>query len=475
MAKEFILPDLGEGIHEAQIVRLLVKPGDQVKADQPLMEVETDKAAVDLPSPFAGVVKDVRVKEGQTVNVGSVVVTFEDAAGAPANAKATTPTSTAKPTDILSTKPSKAAAVSGAGSFANGVGAPTTTATHAAATPPAQAAPTNGNDEAGSRTVAPAAPAVRKLAREMGVDIDAVQGSGPGGRVTREDLERSRAGNGAPQQVMGRGGVEIPGRGAGVNERSAPMTRPISSTAQVPLPGIPDNDKWGKIRREPINQIRKTIATQMARSAFTAVHVTHSDEADITELDLLRRELNEATNDDPKLTIMTFMIRAVCIALRKYPIFNSSFDLEGGQIVYKDYINIGIAVDTERGLIVPVIRNVDQLTMRGIAAALRGIADRIRTNQFSVEDLRGGTFTITNVGALGGMFSTPIINYPEVAILGMGRSRKVPVLRNGQLAEALMLPLNVSFDHRATDGANAARFTGEIISYLQTPTKFLLD
>jgi pyruvate dehydrogenase E2 component (dihydrolipoamide acetyltransferase) len=189
----------------------------------------------------------------------------------------------------------------------------------------------------------------------------------------------------------------------------------------------------------------------------------------------VRHRLNEATNNDPKLTIMTFVIRATCIALRRFPIFNSSFDMEAGQIVYKDYVNLGVAVDTERGLIVPVIRNVDQLSLRGITAALRGIAERVRTNQFAIEDLRGGTFTITNVGALGGMFSTPIINYPEVAILGMGRSKKVPVMRNGHLAESLMLPLNLSFDHRATDGANAARFTGEIMSYLQNPAKFLLD
>ena len=241
------------------------------------------------------------------------------------------------------------------------------------------------------------------------------------------------------------------------------------------MPGIAAVDKWGKVRREPLNQIRKTIATQMSRSAFTAVHVTHGDEADITELDRVRRNLNEATHGDPKLTFMSFLVRATCIALRKHPIFNAGFDHEGWQIIYKEYINIGIAVDTERGLIVPVTRDADRLTLRGIAAALSTIADRVRLNQFAIEDLRGGTFTITNVGALGGTFSTPIINYPEVAILGLGRSRKVPVLRDGHLAEALMLPLNLSFDHRATDGANAARFTSEIKSYLETPTKFLLD
>lgn len=456
MPKEFILPDLGEGIHEAQIVRVLVKPGDQIKADQYLMEVETDKAAVEIPSPFAGVVKAVNVKEGDTVNVGSVVVTFEEGNGSAGGVKASKPSGPSPASAVLDPPTSKTAPATSAPS-------------RAISSAPQAPAPSENAPPAPGRSVASAAPAIRKQAREMGLDIDAISGSGPAGRVTREDLENAKSGN-------NRGAQSAPAGGSAPTTQPAPqMSRPMSPASQMPRPGTPDNDKWGPIRREPINQIRKTIANQMMRSAFTAVHVTHSDEADITELDRLRRELNDATGNDPKLTVMTFMVRATCIALRKFPIFNSSFDLEGGQIIYKDYVNIGVAVDTERGLIVPVIRNADQLSLRGIAAALRGIADRVRANQFSVEDLRGGTFTITNVGALGGMFSTPIINYPEVAILGMGRSRKVPFLKNGQLAEALMLPLNISFDHRATDGANTARFAGEIMGYLETPTKFLLD
>jgi pyruvate dehydrogenase E2 component (dihydrolipoamide acetyltransferase) len=305
------------------------------------------------------------------------------------------------------------------------------------------------------RTTAPAAPAVRKLARELGVDIDALTGSGPAGRVTQEDVERAA-----------RGGPAL----AKSSEAPA-MRRP----AAAPLPGTPDNDKWGPIRREPLSQIRKTIAAQMTRSKTTIPHVTHCDEVDITHLDRLRRQLNEATGEDPKLTIIAFVIRAVCIALRKFPIFNASFDDEGQQIVYKDYVNIGVAVDSDRGLIVPVIRNADQLTLRGIAAELRGIADRVRANKFAIEDLRGGTFTITNVGALGGTVSTPVINHPEVAILGLGRSREMPVVKDGNIEPALVLPVNLSFDHRATDGANAARFTGEIIGYLRKPAMFLLD
>jgi pyruvate dehydrogenase E2 component (dihydrolipoamide acetyltransferase) len=308
---------------------------------------------------------------------------------------------------------------------------------------------------------------VRKLAREMNVDIDALQGSGPGGRVTKEDVEQAAAGGPSPASSRAE---------AAPARAEAPAARPSApAPRKAAIPGTPDKDKWGPIFREPLNQIRKTIANQMKKSAFTIPHVTHCDEADISELDRVRNELNEATGNDPKLTVMTFIIKAVCVALRRYPIFNSNFDEEGGQIIYKDYVNMGIAVDTERGLIVPVIRDADRMTMRQIAAALRSIAERIRTNQFAIEDLRGGTFTITNVGALGGTFSTPIINHPEVAILGMGRSKKVPVLRDGKLAEALTLPLNLSFDHRATDGANAARFTREIIGYLEMPAKLLLD
>ncbi len=423
MPREFTLPDLGEGITEAQIIRLMVSTGDAVAEDQYLMEVETDKAAVEIPSPYGGTAKRVHVEEGQTVNVGDIIVTFDDVGN---DKPATAPVPVAAATASVAVPP---------------------------APPPASRALP---DSTPKRTTSPAAPAVRKFARERGVDLDAVRGTGPGGRITKEDIEGLASGS---------GGASAP----------TPSARRSSAEPGAPLPGVPGTDKWGPIRTEPLNQIRKTIAQQMTRSAFTAVHVTHNDDVDITELDRMRRRLNTVTDNDPKLTLMPFVIRAVCTAIRKYPIFNASFDEAGGRIVYKDYVNIGIAVDTDRGLIVPVIRNADQLTLRGIAAALRGIAERIRTNQFAIEDLRGGTFTITNVGALGGAVSTPIINYPEVAILGLGRSRAVPMVHEGEIKPGLALPINLSFDHRATDGANAARFAGELISYLSNPTRFLLD
>ena len=203
--------------------------------------------------------------------------------------------------------------------------------------------------------------------------------------------------------------------------------------------------------------------------------MTHCDEADITDLEQTRQHLNEATGGDPKITAMTFVIRAVCLALRKFPMFNASFDEESQAIVYKEYLSVGVAVDTERGLVVPVLRDTDQLSLFGVANSLRAIAEKIRAGNFGIEELRGGTFTITNVGALGGSFTTPIINHPEVAILGLGRSRSTVVVKNGEIAEALTLPLSLSFDHRATDGANAARFMREIVDYLETPAMFLLD
>ena len=421
MPREFTLPDLGEGISEAQVVRVMVKNGEDIALDQYLMEVETDKAAVEIPSPFAGIAQQIHVEAGQTVNVGEVIVTFDGDSGPAASKK-----SNAK------TKPPAAAP-------------PPQPAPIASPSPVTPAAPQP------STTVA-AAPSVRKMARERGITLSDVAGTGPGGRITKDDVERHAAG-GSP---------------------AAAPAQAAASAPAAPLPGIAGADKWGPTRREPLSQVRKTIAKQMARSAFTAVHVTHCDEADITELGRMRSQLNELTNNDPKLTVMSFVIRAVCLGLKKHGAFNASFDDERSEIIYKDYINMGIAVDTQRGLIVPVIRNADQLSLTGIAKALRAIAERIRTNQFGVDDLRGGTFTITNVGALGGTINTPIINYPEVAILGLGRSRKVPVIRNDEVVPATVLPVNLSFDHRSTDGANAARFATDVIGYLETPAKFLL-
>ncbi len=448
MSKTFTLPDLGEGIHEAQIIRVMVQIGEQISEDQPLMEVETDKAAVEIPSPHAGIAKKIHVSEGQTITVGEAIVTFDGVDDHPSPDReggGSPPPGATVPTDSLSAR-------------APAGKPPVAPAAAETASPPAVTAPKT------RRTKAAAAPAVRKMARDMGIDLDAVTGSGPGGRVTKDDLQRHAA---PPTPTP-----------SSAPAPAAPVAPAVSSIAPMPTeppPGEVSSDKWGAIRTAPLTQIRKTIANRMKTSAFTIPHVTHGDEADVTELERARKRMNEATGGNPKLTLMPFVMRATIIALRKFPIFNASFDEENNAIIYKDYINLGIAVDTDRGLVVPNIRKADTLSLTGAALALAAISESARTSQFAIDDLRGGTFTITNVGPLGGTFSTPIINHPEVAILGLGRTRRLPVLDdNDEVKPATILPLFVAFDHRASDGLTAAKFTREIIGMLENPAMMLL-
>jgi pyruvate dehydrogenase E2 component (dihydrolipoamide acetyltransferase) len=241
-----------------------------------------------------------------------------------------------------------------------------------------------------------------------------------------------------------------------------------------PPPGTPDTDKWGAIRRSPLTQIRKTIAKQMNISVSTIPHVTHIDEFDITELERMRKQYKDAFGGQRRVTAMAFIIHAVCRALKNYPILNATLDLDGGEIIYKEYINVGIAVDTERGLVVPNIRDADKMSVSMLADRLGEIANSARSMQFAIEDLRGGTFTLTNVGALGGLFSTPIINHPEVAILGLGQAAEKPWVHNGEIAIRTILPISLSFDHRIADGAQAARFCGELKVYLSNPVTLLV-
>lgn len=460
MPRDFKLPDLGEGIHEAQVIRVLIQTGQTVKEDQPLMEVETDKAAVEIPSPFGGTVTAVNVKEGQTIHVGDVIVSFDESGGATSASAAA-----ASPAAPAASVPARSAPEPAAGSAP--APAPMT------AKP---AAPDSGTD---GRTKTAAAPAVRKAAREMGINLDTVKGTGPGGRVTREDLEAhvasrtAAASSPAPAASASVGGGMKPVAAPAAAAPVAPAVSMVAPMPSAPPPGTPGQDAWGATRIAPLSQIRKAIARQMAKSAFTIPHVTHGDEADITELERLRKELSAAGG--VKLTLMPFLVKAVCVALRKFPVLNSSFDEEAGAAVYKEYINMGIAVDTDRGLVVPNIRNADRLTLTGIADALAAMANKARANQFSIDDLRGGTFTITNVGPMGGTFATPIINHPEVGILGLGRSRRAPVFgENDVVKAATVLPVFLSFDHRATDGVTAARFVREIVAYLEKPQLLLL-
>lgn len=432
MGYEFKLPDLGEGIHEAQIVRVMVTQGATIVEDAPLLEVETDKAAVEIPSPVGGTVTTVHVTEGQTVNVGDVMITFGDAAPS-ATAAAPASKRPASPAPAAPQPP--------------------------ASQPTAPSAPAVARaSTAGRRTTTPAAPAVRKLARDLGLDLDTITPTGPGGRVTRSDVEQA------------------------AEAATSPVAAPTASPAVVPSPaapytapeGVADVDKWGPIRRAPLTQIRKTIARRMAESASIIPHVTTFDFADITELERLRKASGDGESGRPRLTVLAFVIKAVAAVLKRHPHFNASYDADRQELIFKDYVNIGVAVDTDRGLVVPVLRSVENMGLSSVVAGLETLAEKARSTQFAIEDLRGGTFTITNIGAIGGTFFSPIINYPESAILGVGRSKWEPAVVEGRVEPRYRLPIGLTFDHRVADGAQAARCLKDLIACLENPGWFLM-
>ena len=440
MATEFKLPDLGENITSGDVVSVLVSAGDSVAAGQAVLEVETDKAVIEVPCPTAGVVGEVLVKKGETVNVGQPLLTFGAAVASQVSsqAPASVPTPVASPAAAAPPASSPPAA------------AKPEPVAPAAVPEPHVPAPVNTNGKVTSTSSAgavdPAGPAVRRLARELGVDLALVTGSGPAGRIIREDVVAAvrRAGS-----------------------------QPSGSRRQVTVGG--EFDDWGPIHREQMSRMRKTIATNMVRSVSTIPHLTNFDDADVTELERLRKDsAAEYAKSDVKLTALAFVVKAVSLSLRQHPVVNASVDIDKGELVYKDYVNIGLAVDTPRGLVVPVLRDCDQQSIPHIAQEIAQTANKAKNAQYGVDDLRGGTFTISNLGAIGGSYSTPIINWPEVAILLIGRSRKLPVVHEDRIEPRLMMPLSLSYDHRVIDGALAARFLKEIIGYLESPGRLLL-
>ena len=441
MSKEFKLPDLGEGVHEGQIIRLLVGEGDDVREDQPLMEVETDKAAVEIPSPFAGVIKKWHVEENQLVHVGDVMVTVE------ANGEATT--SESKQADSGTATQEKKATRQKAGGA-------TATATAAPTAPP--------------RRRKPASPFVRKLARQNGLDIETINGSGPGGRITRADVEQATTG--APSQA--------PSSPAAPQRQPQPTTTTTGPTTTlraevVEPPGTDDQDQHGAIRRHPLSQARKTIATNMAQSWSTIPHCTDNDDADITQLDELRRGYAFPNDPQRKLRPLPFVIRAVVRALQRYPIFNAFYDDQKQEITYRRYINIALGVQTERGLIAPVIRSADSLGILQLADSIDEMTQRARSGSFSVNDTRGGTFTVSNAGAMGGSwYSTPIITPGQSAVIALGRARRKPWVVNDEIVPRLIQPISVSFDHRIIDGADEIAFMQHIIADLENPARLVL-
>jgi pyruvate dehydrogenase E2 component (dihydrolipoamide acetyltransferase) len=422
MARTFVLPDLGEGLVEAEIRAVLVHEGDVVKEDSPLLEVETDKAQVEIPSPFAGRVEKIHVEPGQTVKVGQPLVSFADAGGAPAPAR-----------------PAPAAA------------APMAPVSQPAAVQRAEGGPVA------------AAPSTRRLAREMGVNLHAVRGTGPGGRITDDDV---RASAGKPATTPA-----APARAAA----PAGPAKPLAMVGLEP-PQLPKFEQWGPVERQPLSHLRRTIAERMALSAALIPHVSHFDKVDITDLNaIVTRSFETAKERQVTLTLTSFILKAAALALAEHPQFNASLDAGAGELILKRYCHLGIAVATERGLIVPVIRDVDKKPVMELARELAALAQRVRDGKATLDDLRGGTFTVTNIGALGGTGAVPIINYPEVAILGVARGREEPVVRGGQIVVRTMLPITLTFDHRVADGADGARFAQAIIWRLEAPETLFLE
>jgi pyruvate dehydrogenase E2 component (dihydrolipoamide acetyltransferase) len=499
---EVKLPEIGEGIESGDVLEVLVKEGDQIKKGQGVVELETDKATIVVDSTQDGKITKIHVGEGDTVKIGQTILTVEAADGAakeekpaeappaeekePAEEKAEAKEEKPRPAEKPEAKEERQE----------------TKKAQKAADEPAPVAKkqqprrdekerakerhltavdrereelraegaaqrTQALDETGdfSEGVVPASPAVRRFAREVGVNLADVRGSGEGGRITREDVLEAvrRGGQSAREAHRGNGGG------------AAPRTPRVLETPEVEPPGDASEDNWGKVRIEKLPRIRRTIAERMHQSWSTIPRVTNFDDADVTDLEKIRTASKaDYAAAGVKLTSMPFVIKAVAQALRGNPLLNAAIDLESGQIIYKQYYNIGVAVDTERGLVVPSLRNADELSISEIAREVAALADRVRSGRFDPKDTQGSTFTISNMGAIGGTYSTPVINLPEVAILLIGRSRKMPIVRGEEIAVRLMMPLSLSYDHRLVDGAVAARFLNDVISYLEAPSRLLL-
>jgi 2-oxoglutarate dehydrogenase complex dihydrolipoamide succinyltransferase (E2) component len=406
---EFKLPDIGEGVAEGEVVKWLVKEGQDVNENQPLVEIMTDKVNVEIPSPRKGTVLSLNAKEGEVVKVGQVLITIAETGEASAAPKPT-------PSPVPVTTPAVGKA-----------------------------------EEAPSRAVAPAiqrkpheilaTPATRKLARDLGVDLEMIQATGPGGRITEEDVK---------------------------NYKRPEMVPPITAVAALGPRGVEE--------RVPLRGIRRKTAERMVKSKHTAAHVTHVDEVDMTELVQLRdRAKGPAEKRGVKLTYLPFIIKALIPALKQYPYLNATLDDEKDEIILKKYYNIGIATNTDQGLVVPVIKDADHKSVTQLAEEIGRLGEKARAGQLSLDEIQGSTFTVTNVGGIGGVFATPIINYPEVAILGVHKITKRPVIKENQIVIRDMTYFSVSFDHRVLDGAMAAEFMNAIKQYLEDPKLLLLE
>ena len=463
MAIEIKLPELGDGIESGDVLDVLVSEGQTISKDQTICELETDKAMVEIPATQGGTIVKVHIASGQSVPIGATLVTVE------AETPATSPEPAIIPTPPLANAPptetppaSQPAPNAERPEIAP---APTPNQEPSSPTPnvPPPVAKSALTDQE-SIAPAPAGPAIRRLAREVGIDLAQVRGTGPGGRIMRDDVLSAVRQSSTPSVTAEE---EKP-------RSDAPLASSPSEAATVERP--PQSDEWGPIRIERLTKIRQTIARKMHASWSTVPRVTNFDDADITELESIRQaSKKDYAARGIKLTSLPFVIKAVALALKQNPVVNAAIDEDQGQVIYKQYVNLGIAVDTDRGLVVPSLRGPDELSIPDIARSLGVIAENARNNDFEIQDLRGSTFTISNLGAVGGTYSTPIVNVPEVAILLLGRSRKIPVVNeNDEINVRLMMPLSLSYDHRLVDGAAASRFLNDVIGYLEHPSRLLI-
>ena len=450
-ATEFRLQELGENIEQGDLVRLMIAPGAKVSEGQPVMELETDKAVVEVPSSVSGVVNEVKVKEGDKIKVGQLIFTLQGAS--PSKVDSTRPQN--RPVEHVSGQHGARLAFQAAIRAEGKTEEQALPPDQPQARPAAFSMPVQLGKVAGTehREPVPAAPHTRRLAREVGVDIYEVKGSGPGGRISEDDVK------------------------AHAKARLASL----ASAAQAPpraghfiAPKLPDFAKWGKIERVSMRGVRRKTAEHLAESWNTIPHVTQHDRADITELEQLRaRFAPKAEQAGGKMTVTAIALKVCAAALKVFPQFNATIDMEKEEIIYKQYIHIGVAADTDRGLLVPVIRDVDKKNIVELAVELSQLSQKARDKKITIADMEGGTFTITNLGGIGGTAFTPIVNHPEVAILGLSRSRTEPEWIGGKFEPRLILPLSLSYDHRLIDGADAARFLRWIAEAFEQP--FLLS
>lgn len=425
--QEFKLPELGENISKATIIKVMVAVGEKVSADQSVLELETDKATIEVPSTVSGTITEILVAEGDVIEIGAVI--FKVSEGSAVQSQSAAPA----PAPVVAEKAAAPAPQ------------------QAVVASPPKVIPVE-NQPPILQNAAPAAPSVRRLAREIGVDVNNVKGTGPGGRILLDDVKAySKA----------------------LHQQRNEIQHIKAEQHQEPLP---DFSKFGAVERQAMSNIRYKTAEHLSYAWHTIPHVTQFDKADITALEEFRKSYAKtAEKQGVKLTVTAILVKIIASALKKFPQFNASVDMQTKEVIYKQYLNIGIAVDTEFGLIVPVIKNADELNVIEISREMNALAERTRNKKASIADMQGGCFTITNLGGIGGTFFTPIINAPEVAILGVSRGNMEQVYIDGKFEPRLLLPLSLSYDHRVIDGADGIRFLRWVIDAIENPMKFIVE